>query len=110
MFMESALRQTWPAGSPCGKALEPPESLFAQPQCLSQHEACQSGAETGGSYPPSDNRLDLLVKTFQSIVCIVQKLATGQLLNHSPLFTKWVSVMLKVCAHTTRRSAQQLCT
>ena len=54
-----------------------------------------------------DNRLDLLVKTFQSIV---QKVATAQLLNHGPLFTKWVPIMLKVCAHTTRRGAQQLCT
>ena len=50
----------------------------------------------------SDNRLDLLVKTFQSIVRIVQKVVTGQLLNHSPLFTKWVPVLLEVCAHSTR--------
>ena len=58
----------------------------------------------------SDNRLDPLVKTFQSIVRIVQKVVTAQLLRHGPLFSQWVPVLLEVCAHSTRGGAQQLCT
>ena len=50
----------------------------------------------------SNNRLDLLVKTFQSIVLVVQKVATDQLLNHGPMFTKFcVPVLLEVGGNTT---------